>query len=269
MMRRWARTAPVAADGAAIEIDGLGVTFGGIRALSDVTFSVQAGEVCGLIGPNGAGKSTLFKVITRRVVPSAGRVRLGQVDLLTVPAHRIASLGIMQTFQEGGLFATMTVLENVIAGAHHRGTTGATWAALRLPPSGRQERAWRDEARALLDEHDLADVAEVRAADLSFGLQRKVEVLRALMGRPRFLLLDEPAAGLTAAQRADLQALIRRLADGDLGVVLVEHNVNLVMQTCDRVIALDSGELIAAGTPQEVRTNERLQTAYLGRRQRS
>jgi branched-chain amino acid transport system ATP-binding protein len=251
---------------AVLEIEDVSVTFGGLRALSDVTFTVRAGEACGLIGPNGAGKSTLFKTITRRVTPTSGSIRLDQTDLLTIPARRIAALGIVQTFQEGGLFGRMTVLDNVKVGAHHRGTTGAWQGALRTPKSRREEREWTAQAYALLAEYDLGQLAHERADDLSFGLQRTVEVLRALMARPRFLLLDEPAAGLTAGQRDELQILIRRLCAGDLGVLLVEHNVNLVMQTCDRVVALDSGELIASGTPSQIRQNERLQTAYLGRR---
>lgn len=256
-----------AAAASSLEIDGLSVTFGGLRALSNVSFSVRAGEVCGLIGPNGAGKSTLFKAITRRVVTTSGRIRYGSVDLLTVPARRVASLGIMQTFQEVGLFRSMTVLENVVIGAHHLGRTGAVEAALRSPRSQKERRLWREKAFALLDEYGLAHVASIPAADLSFGLQKTIEVLRALMGEPRFLLLDEPAAGLAAAQRRELQSLLETLRKRELGIVLVEHNVNLVMQTCDRVVALDSGELIADGTPEAVRGNERLQTAYLGRRQ--
>jgi branched-chain amino acid transport system ATP-binding protein len=246
-------------------VSGLSVTFGGVRALRDVSLTASVGEVCGLIGPNGAGKSTLFKCITRRTRPTAGSIRLGQIDLLRQPVHRIASLGVMQTFQEVGLFPTMTTLENVMIGGYHRFGHGVAEATLAAPRAWKVERRLRDKAEALLDEQGLAHLSRVTARDLPYGNQKMVEVIRALMGQPSFLLLDEPGAGLTAEQRGGLGELIRSLGDRDLGVILVEHNMGLVMESCDRIVALDSGSVIAEGTPAEIRDNPQLQESYLGK----
>ena len=246
-------------------VSGLSVTFGGLRALRDVSLSASVGEVCGLIGPNGAGKSTLFKCITRRTQPTAGSIRLEEVDLLRQPVHRIAGLGVLQTFQEVGLFPTMTTLENVMIGGYHRFGHGVAEATLAAPRAWKTERRLREEAEALLAEQGLAHLSHVTASDLPYGSQKMVEVIRALMGHPRFLLLDEPGAGLTAEQRSGLGELIRGLRDRDLGVVLVEHNMGLVMESCDRIVALDSGSVIAEGTPSEIRDNVRLQESYLGK----
>lgn len=246
-------------------VSGLSVTFGGVRALRDVSLTANVGEVCGLIGPNGAGKSTLFKCITRRTRPTAGSIRLGETELLRQPVHRIAGLGVLQTFQEVGLFPTMTILENVMTGGYHRVGHSVAEATFGAPWAWKAERVLREEAEKLLAEHGLAHLARVPARDLPYGSQKIVEVIRALMGHPRFLLLDEPGAGLTAQQRRGLGQLVRSLRDRDLGVMLVEHNMGLVMETCDRIVALDSGSVIAEGTPGEMRENAQLQESYLGK----
>jgi branched-chain amino acid transport system ATP-binding protein len=248
-----------------LAVSDLTVTFGGVRALRGVSLRASVGEVCGLIGPNGAGKSTLFKCITRRTRPTAGNIRLGQIDLLRQPVHRIASLGVLQTFQEVGLFPTMTTLENVMVGGYHRFPHGAAGAAFLAPRAWKAERQLRQEAEALLEEQGLGHLSRVIASDLPYGSQKMVEVIRALMGHPCFLLLDEPGAGLTAEQRGGLGVLIRSLRARDIGVILVEHNMGLVMESCDRIVALDSGSVIAEGTPGEIRDNPRLQESYLGK----
>jgi branched-chain amino acid transport system ATP-binding protein len=251
-----------------LEIRGLRVAFGGVLALNDVSFGVSVGEVCGLIGPNGAGKSTLFKCITRRQQPTNGEIRYGDIDLLRQPVHRIAELGILQTFQEVGLFPSMTVIENVMMGAYHRVPSGA-WRGVLAGWSVRDsEENTKNEAIQLLSDHGLEEMANLPAKDISYGSQKLVEVCRALMGHPRFLLLDEPGAGLTAIQRDGLGELVRSLRERNLGVVLVEHNMSLVMSSCDRIIALDSGRLVADGTPAEIRDNVQIQETYLGKSRR-
>ncbi|MGH7922335.1 MAG: ABC transporter ATP-binding protein [Candidatus Dormibacteraceae bacterium] len=239
--------------------------FGGVVAVNGVTIAVDEGALAGVIGPNGAGKSTLFHLIAGYLRPDAGRVSLGGVDVTRLPPDRRARLGIGMAFQAVRLFQGLTVLENVMVGAHTWTDHGFVEAFLRLPRHWREERLIREEARRALEQVGLTEVAGQVAESLPVGLQRTVQIARSICGRPRLLLLDEPASGLRAGERAHLAELLRDLRGEGLAMLLVEHDVAFVTGLADRITVMDQGRVIAEGTPAEIRRDPAVVAAYLGR----
>jgi branched-chain amino acid transport system ATP-binding protein len=248
-----------------VSVRDVSVRFGGIVALDRVSFAIHRSEMLGLIGPNGAGKTTLFNCFSRLYTPAEGDIVFAGRSLLTLPPHRMASIGIGRTFQNLALFRTMSVLDNIRVGGHHLGASDFLSDALRLPWIRREEARLEQMAWELIDFLDLGKVSRRRVSELPFGLQKRVELARALAARPKLLLLDEPAGGLNHSEVEELGNLIRRIRDErQVTVLLVEHHMNLVMSVCDRVVALDFGRKIAEGTPAEVRGNGDVILAYLG-----
>lgn len=238
--------------------------FGGITALNQVSFELGEGRIKGLIGPNGAGKTTLFNLVTGVYPVSEGEILFHGRSLNHLGSCRIAQRGIARTFQNVRLFSNLSVLENVLVGFHERMKTNFLSAAFHLPLTTREEKTSRDEAMKLLHFVGLAPMADQPATALPFGQQRLLEIARALATTPRLLLLDEPAAGLSIPERADLLNLIRAIRDQDITVLLVEHHMDLVMKVCDEIVVLEFGSKIAEGDPETVRNHPQVIVAYLG-----
>jgi branched-chain amino acid transport system ATP-binding protein len=261
------RSAHVCAAQAAplIDVREVCVRFGGIVALDRVSFTIGNGNLLGLIGPNGAGKTTLFNCFSRLYTPTSGDIVFEGSSILGRPPHRIADIGIGRTFQNLALFRTMSVLDNVKVGSHPLGRTDFLSNALKLPWTRREEQSLADIAWELIDFLDLGAVAHRRVADLPFGMQKRVELARALAAQPKLLLLDEPAGGLNHTEIHGLGQLIRRIRDERrITILLVEHHMSMVMSICDKVVALDFGRKIAEGTPAEVQNDRAVILAYLG-----
>jgi len=246
-----------------LEARGLSVRFGGLQALNDVTFDARRGEVLGVIGPNGAGKTTLFNVVCGFVAADSGQLRWEGKALPRVRPDRLAHLGIARTLQGLGVFAHLSVLENVTAGAHRHHRTGVWTGLFGLPGSDRDEAALRARAMDELTALGIDDLAHRLPGTLPYGLQKRVALARALVSEPRLLLLDEPASGLSEAETDELAHLIRELR-GRMTVMLVEHHMDLVMAICDRIVVLDFGQVIATGTPGEIQGDQAVLDAYLG-----
>jgi branched-chain amino acid transport system permease protein len=247
-----------------LSVDKVERSFGGVQALDGVSFTVGAGEVHGLIGPNGAGKTTLLNVVSGLMPPSGGRITLGEHRIDGRPAHQIAARGIARTFQNIRLFAGLSAAGNVIVG-EHLVRTSPLWRRMLLLPSARaEEEAALGAALAALARVGLRDRAFDTASALSYGEQRRVEIARALARSPRVLLLDEPTAGMNAAEVASVEKLIREVAAEGRSVLLVEHNVRLVMEVSDRITVLNFGKVIADGDPKAVASDPAVIAAYLG-----
>lgn len=250
--------------GAALEVREVRKQFGGIVALDGVSLEAQFGQVTAVIGPNGAGKTTLFNVIAGVHQATSGQVRLLETRLQDLPPHERTRLGIARTFQNALLFGNMTVLENVMVGRHPRTRSGFLGAAFRTPGFRREEEEAYLQAMRYLNLVGLGAHADRSAAALPFGQQRLLAIARALATEPHVLLLDEPGAGLNSLEKAELAELILRIREMGLAVLLVEHDMELVMHTADRVVVLDYGQKIAEGTPSEIQRNKRVIEAYLG-----
>jgi branched-chain amino acid transport system ATP-binding protein len=242
--------------------------FGGVVALSGVSFDVDYGQICGLIGPNGSGKTTLFNCISGFYRFGEGDIRFEGRSLKGLGRHRMAGLGLGRTFQNVALFRNMSVRDNILVGGHHLGRSGFVSNALRLPVVRHEEAQAFGRLHDLLDLLDLNDVAERRAGSLPFGTQKRIELARALIGGPKLLMLDEPAGGLNHGEVDNLAQLLRDIrAHFDLSILLVEHHMNLVMRVSHKVVALEFGLKIADGTPDEVRAEPEVIRAYLGETQ--
>lgn len=253
-----------------LEIQGLSIAFGGLKAVDDLTFSLNTGEVFGLIGPNGAGKTTAFNCITQFYKPTSGQIyftdRQGTRHLLNEKkVHEIIGLGLVRTFQNVELIRELSLIDNVLIGAHVAYKSGMLAQALRLPKYRKEEKAQRQRAFNILKTLGIEDRAMQLAGGQPYGILKKVELARTLMGNPRLIILDEPAAGLNDTETLELAARIRAIRDEfQCSILLVEHDMRLVMDVCDRICAINFGRFLAMGTPQEIQSNPAVQEAYLG-----
>ena len=248
-----------------LKVQGVSVNFSGLKALANVTFDAHAGEVRAVIGPNGAGKTTLFNAISGYVPSAAGTIYFKGTPLHGLAPHDISIKGVRRTFQNGGLFLELTALENILAGLHVHIDSSFMGVVLGLREAREAEREGIARARRLLDLMDLGAIADTPVKDLSGGQQRMVEIVRTLATEPPLLLLDEPVVGLSPPMRDRMMEIIRRLAGEEgIGIILIEHIIDLVMSGSDVIVVLSSGEVIAEGTPDEIRQNREVLEAYLG-----
>ncbi len=247
-----------------LSVENITKRFGGLAALEEVSLSVQAGEIYGLIGPNGAGKTTLFNCMTGLYTATSGVVRLEDVEVQALKPHQIVKRGFARTFQNIRLFANMSALENVMVGRHARTHASVIGAVLRCRKTRAEEAGIRERAQELLRYVGLANKSRSLASHLSYGDQRRLEIARALATEPRLLALDEPVAGMNPNERGRMGELFRKLREGGVTLLLIEHDVKLVMGLCDRVAVLDYGRKIAEGRAEEVRNDPAVIAAYLG-----
>jgi branched-chain amino acid transport system ATP-binding protein len=247
-----------------LEVSGITQIFGGVTALEDVSFSITQGDITGVIGPNGAGKTTLFNIITGIYRQTAGTVLLEGRDVSGFPPEKLARLAMVRTFQNIELFSGMTVLENVMVGMHTKSSSGLLACALKMPWSISEERRIRTGAMKWLEFTGMAELADTTAGNLAFGKGRLLEIARALAVEPRIMLMDEPAAGLNSQETLGLATLIKQIRDLGISVVLVEHDMELVMDICDRIVVLNLGRKLAEGTPREIQESHEVIAAYLG-----
>ncbi len=250
---------------AVLETEHLSLQFGGVNALSDLSIQIEERSLHAIIGPNGAGKTSFFNCLTGYYRPTSGVVRFQGPEITGLNAAKVAALGIRRTFQNIRVFPKMSVLENVLAGGHLRATANLLSITFAGPGFRRSERQLRDEAMASLDFVGLAEQANDLAGDLPYGMRKRMELARVLIANPVVVLLDEPAAGVSSVERAELSHVIRRIHDQGTCVVMIEHDVDLVMEIATEVTVLDNGRIIASGAPQDVRTNPDVIRAYMGR----
>lgn len=247
-----------------LRIEAITQRFGGLVALDDVSFTVKGGEITGVIGPNGAGKTTLFNIVTGIYNQTSGDVFFEGKKTTGFPPERLATLGLVRTFQNIELFGQMSVLENVMVGLHTRSKSGILSCAFKLPWHLKEEKRIREKALECLEFTGIASLADVKAGNLPFGKGRMLEIARAMAMAPKLILMDEPAAGLNSRETSELAQLIRKIRETGVTVVLVEHDMELVMDVCDSILVLNLGRKLAEGTPRAIQENRDVIAAYLG-----
>jgi branched-chain amino acid transport system ATP-binding protein len=247
-----------------LDVSGLGISFGGIRAVDDVSFHITPGQIFSIIGPNGAGKTTLFNLISGIYRPDTGSIRIAGEEVTGFAPSELARRGLSRTFQNLQIFSRMTVVENVMAGRHLREQRGLVSHILHLPAARAQERRTRELAMRFLARVHLSADADRVAGSLPYGAMKRLEIARALATEPRLLLLDEPAAGCNSTETEEIDRLLVEIADDGIAVVLIEHDMKLVMGISNRILVLDQGRVLAEGLPGEVAVDPRVVTAYLG-----
>ena len=249
-----------------LDVRNLGIDFGGLTAVDSFNITIGPTEISGLIGPNGAGKTTIFNLLTGVYQPTRGSVLVNGIDIKGMPIHKVNKLGIARTFQNIRLFTDMTALDNVKVGMHNNIKCSFFESLLHLPSYKRSEKKANARAMELLDFMGLAEFADVKAGSLPYGVQRRLEIVRALASNPSIILLDEPAAGMNPSETAELMHQIRRIRDTfHIAIFLIEHDMNLVMNVCEAIAVVNYGRIIAKGTPEEIRSNPAVIEAYLGK----
>ena len=251
-------------DAPLLQLSSVTKHYGGLAALNQVSFEIARGDIVGLIGPNGAGKTTLLNVISGLAQETSGGVLFNGADITSLPAHRIASLGIARTYQNIRLFNEMTVEQNLLLGRHTRTRSGMASSLLLLPRQRREERQLRDDTAALLQRMDMLARRDAIAGELAYGDQRRIEIIRALAADPLLLLLDEPSAGMNESETEQLGRFILDVRNQSVTILIIEHDMNLISQVCDQVVVLNFGEVISQDTPQQVQSDPLVIEAYLG-----
>lgn len=248
-----------------LETRDIGIQFGGLKAVDNVNFKAEEGEITALIGPNGAGKTTLFNLIAGFYQPTSGKVYFKGQDITSLKPYQRTRIGLARTFQNINLFKDMSVMDNALVGQHCRMTYDPITAMLSLPAKRKQEKQSREEIMKILDFMGLANVANEKAGSLSYGMQKNLEIARAMATRPELLLLDEPASGLNTQELDQLSQRVLRMRDMGITVVLIEHKMDVVMNISHNIMVLNFGECIAFGTPEEISANQQVIEAYLGK----